>query len=341
MVAANTSLPDESYVPILKCKMGELGAAESCLLDTVVPLFEVRDPEASATKLLKAWPAASGVAWIHSLNLSGADEQEFAESVSTLFTLLQTEMLAVPVITTSESSAMLRTVAEIVSVQDRGVVLRLEPEELLATPEATWSGIDEVLAACGVPPHAVDVVVDAGFVAGTPATRAAVVNQALRTLPSGDWRNLVVAFSAFPQDMSTVDKDSVGEFPRQDAAAFELLPSRETAPPLIYADYTIGVPSHAEAGFLPIPNIKYTDERTWKIHRGAARTNPTPQYRALASDLVAAPYFAADQSSPCDEYLRTVANGSDGPGNAMTHLRAGISRHVHVVAYRLANLGVP
>src|SRR5699024_8782174 len=141
MVAANTSLPDESYVPILKCKMGELGAAESCLLDTVVPLFEVRDPEASATKLLKAWPAASGVAWIHSLNLSGADEQEFAESVSTLFTLLQTEMLAVPVITTSESSAMLRTVAEIVSVQDRGVVLRLEPEELLATPEATWSGI--------------------------------------------------------------------------------------------------------------------------------------------------------------------------------------------------------
>lgn len=77
------------------------------------------------------------------------------------------------------------------------------------------------------------------------------------------------------------------------------------------------------------------------VHRGKERRDPSSQYRALARDLVAAPYYSGTTFSPGDQQIHDVASGASGPGNAMTHLRAGVSRHIHVVLERLASLGEP
>ncbi|WP_083934189.1 beta family protein [Sciscionella marina] len=342
MVAANRPLTWTDYVAILKCKAGELGAVKSCRLDNVVPLFEVVDPRNASTKLIQAWPASSGVVWVHSLNVHNMDERPFAAAVDSLFACLETEVSAVPVITTSEPASLLSTVRSIVAAQGRGLVLRLDVEEILEFGNALNGEVDDVLSACSVSPASVDLVVDAGLVAGTPSVRAAAVSQALQMLPSSTtWRSLVVALSAFPIDLSSVGKGSVGELHRNDANTFDLVTGSYTVLPLTYADYAIGVPTHDQAPFPPIPNIKYTHDRMWKVHRGHERKRPGQQYQALAVDLAAAQYFATAQFSPGDHYISAVAHGHDGPGNAMTYLRAGVSHHLHVVSYRLASLGVP
>ncbi|WP_422936568.1 beta family protein [Sinomonas sp. P47F7] len=56
---------------------------------------------------------------------------------------------------------------------------------------------------------------------------------------------------------------------------------------------------------------------------------------------MAAPYYSGPRFSPGDRQIIDVASGASGPGNATTHLRAAMSRHLHVVLFRLATHGEP
>ena len=77
------------------------------------------------------------------------------------------------------------------------------------------------------------------------------------------------------------------------------------------------------------------------VHRAKERKSPSPQYIALAQDIVSATYYGGPSFSPGDQQINDVAKRFAGPGNATTHLRAATSRHLHLVLSRLASLGAP
>lgn len=338
----STLLP-HTYVPILKAKQAELDALQTAPPERLVPLLEVAKMEASAEMVSKAWPHPDEVIWVHCLNLQDETEEDFASRISSLFQALESRTKAVPVLTETEAPAVLDAVREVITRDSRGAVLRLDVEDIV-DPAADAAGkIATTLDILGLSQEEADIVIDCGLLREeAPAILAAVAAQAVSALPNLEhWRNVAVAFSAFPQMVGeVVAENSVGVLPRYDAAAFIAL-CAEVERTLIYSDYAVGIPTYSTAPFAPIPNIKYTTDREWHVHRAFAKTGPSPQYIGLAKDIVAAPYYSGPQFSPGDQQINDVASGVSGPGNATTHLRAAMSHHLHVVLHRLATHGEP
>ncbi|ORB08719.1 hypothetical protein BST30_01910 [Mycobacterium mantenii] len=332
------------YVAILKAKQGELLAIQSTSPKSFVPLIEMPTAE-KASAVIRTWPHSDDVIWVHPLNVTGIEDAEWVAEVAQSFaTLRDGNRVAVPVVTTSDDAAVLDAVRTITGRDRRGLVLRLDCEDALAAGrDGLTSDIDDVLAACEVPSANCDLVIDAGLVDGGPAVQASVTSSVLAILPYlQDWRSLVVAFSAFPEVVGNIiAPGTVGSIPRTDAASFTYLTSTWRDRELTFADYGVGVPTYADTPYAPIPNIRYALPGEWRVHRAQQRRDPSPQYVALARDVVRANYFGGADFSPGDQYINNVANGSDGPGNAGSYLRAAMSRHFHVVLDSLATQGAP
>jgi len=342
MVRPNTAVPIEAYVPILKGKSAEYGALESCTSDRLVPLVEVTAPETAASAITRAWSHPDDVIWVHSLNFGDAEEVDFAGSIESLFDALRGVVPVVPVITVSEGPATLLAIKRIITTDDRGVVLRIDAEDILDEDLDTSADIESTLEELGLHPGKVDLVIDAGLLEGSAKVQAALASRCLALLPRlNEWRTVVVAFSGFPIPLSDiVPRSSVRAVPRTDAAAF-VATARVSPRDIVFSDYTLGSPSYDGVPFTPVPNIRYAAAAEWIIHRAKERKGPAPQYRALAAAVVAAPYYSGPSFSPGDQQISDTASGAAGPGNPTTHLRAGISRHLHVVLERLATLGEP
>lgn len=342
MVKPLASVPPTAYVPILKGKMAEYGALESCTSAFLVPLVEVTSPETAHAAIARAWPRPTDVIWIHALNFGGLDEVDFAANIATLFDDLRPDVAAVPVVTITEGPDTLTAIRRIADRDRRGVVLRIDAEDILDAASDTTADIATTLSELALDPSQTDLVVDGGLLKGTATVRAAVAGQCLRAIPDlAEWRTVAVAFSAFPIPLSSVvSPESVRAVSRTDAAAF-VLTARTSSRPIVFSDYTLGSPSYDSVPFTPIPNIRYASGSEWYIHRATERRNPAAQFRALSADVVAAPYYSGPSFSPGDQQIHDAATGAGGPGNPTTHLRAGISRHVHVVLERLSTLGEP
>lgn len=345
MVHVGTSLSSRTYVAVLKAKQGEMLAIQTTPPDSFVPLLEVPASDKAAA-VVRNWPHTSDVIWVHPLNVTGIEDQAWANEVRQIFqTLADEQRAALPVVTTNEDASVLEVVRSVVARDKRGLVVRLDCEDALeAGRDGLASDLDDVLQSCDATAKNCDLVVDAGLVDGGPAMQASVVSLVLSNLPHTDqWRSLVVAFSAFPEAVGTiVAPGTVGSIARTDSASFAHLASSWTTRQLTYADYGVGVPTYADAPWAPIPNIRYALVGEWRVHRALRRRDPSPQYVALAQQLAAADYFAGADFSPGDAYISSVANGSSaGPGNAGSYLRAAMSRHFHVVLDSLATRGAP
>ena len=345
MVSPNAVAPAASYIAVLKAKRGELIAVSGTSAERFIPLLEVLDTTKHPV-ITKNWPHADHALWVHPINVEGAEESDWADSVADLFSELRAAgTAAVPTATLEEYASTYSAFRDVVAADGRGLVLRIPCESILEETSASLLAlVDQVLEQCGVQASATDLVIDGADLTGQAAPiQAGVADAALAAVPYLDqWRNVVVAFSAFPGLVGeAVSKSTVASLPRTDAAAFGLLISRWSGRLLLFGDFAVGSPTYGEARFSPIPNIRYALEGEWRVHRAASKDNPSPQYRKLASDLVSAPYFSGAAFSPGDGYWASVATGADGPGNPESHLRAAMSRHFHVVLAALSTHGAP
>lgn len=343
MVAPSTALAADSYVPIVKAKRAELDALRETSHSRLLPLLDVREPAKTVAALTKSWPHTADAIWLHCHNVEDEDAPVFAATVDNVFQSLRGSVAAVPVVTSAEEPTLLAAVAAIASADGRGAVLRVDVEDVLDTSIDVEADIDATLDGLGLSASDIDLVLDGGALESSPTVAAAAASQAMARLPYlSDWRNVVVAFGTFPEQVgSLVAKGSVAAFPRTDAAAWATV-NASSPRVIVFGDYALGSASLAESpGFSPIPNIKYASGPHWYIHRANRKTQPSPQYIQLAKDVVAASYFEGAGASPGDARINAVATGASGPGNATTHLQAASARHFHVVLTRLATLGVP
>lgn len=348
MVLANVALGPDCYVPILKCKQGELGAlawATGQDRTRLVPLVEVRDGVRQASAFAAAWNDPMSVAFVHPLNIDDADEAAWEGVVQDVFDTLRTAGQSVlPVVTTDDPAGLVTVIAAVCALDSRGAVVRLDAESVaLAPPAALAVEVAHLLAGLGLSEAECDLVVDVGLVRDSAVARVTTAEAALRAVPAiADWRSVVVAFSAFPESIGDlVAPSSVGQLLREDAQAFATLIARGPARDLVYSDFAIGTPFYADIPWAPIPAIRYAADAYWFVHRGATKANRSPQYVALAADIVHAGHYAGATASGGDRYLSDVATGHDGPGNPTTYVRCGTSRHLACVLDRLATLGVP
>lgn len=348
MVMPNTAMGGDCYVPILKCKQGELGALAwlgGADRTRLAPVLEVRDGPKQAASIAASWSDAGNVLFVHALNVDDYDDASWDAAVDELFTALDTASVPyVPVVTTDDSAGAVARVAASSARNGRGAAIRLDGEAAVLAPPATLAAeVSALLGGLGLNEAQCDLVVDVGLVRDTLVARVTTGEAALRSVPNlAAWRNVVLALSAFPESLGdVVPAGTTMALPREDALAFATVLQRGPARPPIYGDYAIGTPFYADIPWAPIPALRYAESDYWHIHRGATKTNRSAQYTALCSGLVSAPHYAGAGASRGDQYFNDVANGADGPGNPMTYVRAGTSRHLACVLDRLANLGVP
>lgn len=319
-------------------------AAQATNSDHFVPLFELTDPS-KVSAIERVWQANGGVAWIQPINFAGLGRQPWADSVQQVFqSLHSTGVQAVPVVTLDEDNETFAVISRISAEQGRGVVLRLDCEDVLEEdPAAFASRVDEVLTALNAKCALMDIVLDAGLVDGGVAVQANAAASALNAIPHlAEWRSLVVAFSAFPALVGEVAaRNSVVAIPRSDASAFRALVSKWRQRVLTFADYGVGVPTYSDTPWAPIPNIRYATDNSWVIHRANEKRNPSPQYIQLATQVVASPEYRGPNFSEGDKFLNDVAAGVGGPGNAGSYLRVAMSHHFAVVLDSLATSGAP
>ncbi|WGL54228.1 hypothetical protein P5P86_16780 [Nocardioides sp. BP30] len=327
----------------MKGKAGEIQSLEGVLSDHFVPLIEL----AAASKcpdIAKRWYVGEAI-WIQPVNLDGAADPVWAQEIDQIFADLQgAGREATPVILLEEPVESIKIYETVLERQDTGAVLRVDAEDLIMSPpKAIVSDVDDFLILYGLDPEDCDLVIDAALIRDSVPARVATVNGALAVFPYLDrWRSLVLVFSAFPEDMGAqAPKSSVHPFPRDDREAYLALVARGLPRDATYGDFAVGQPSYGGVPYTPVPNIKYTCVDVWRVHRGASRNDPSPQYIDLAKGVAASPYFRGNSFSAGDSYIASVANGSDGPGNATTYLRAAMSHHVLHVLDRLATHGEP
>lgn len=341
MVAPLDSLPSDSYIAVLKGKRAELDAVATAPRDKLVPLFEFLESAKVAEKLAKAWGTRNEMVWVQLLNADGLDDATYANQVEEMFSDLRSVVAVVPVLTTTEEPQALAAYGKAVRLAGNGAVLRVDVEDVVDPQMSALADIQVTLDSLGLSASEVYLLLDAGTLSGSAIIQSTVVAQALQALTSMVWKSVVVAFSAFPAALGEVAaRSSVTAIPREDAAAF-VATRRSTTAEIVYGDYTVGNPLYGGAPFTPIPNIRYAADASWYVHRAEERKNPAPQYRALAQAIVAAPYFSGASFSAGDKQISEVASGNAGPGNATTHLRTAVSRHLNVVLSRLSTLGVP
>lgn len=341
MTSSSGSVGNLKYVPILKAKKGESDALSRTRAPNLTPLLEVMDTRKALNEIPKAWPTDQGPIWVHVLDDPEDEFSDYPQSLTDFFNGLEETMLPVPVVTPFEHHDVLNTYSTMSAVRENGITVRIDAEEMLDPNIDINRDIQYALDVLGLLPNQVNLVLDGGLLTGSPRVQSALALQALHSLKSKSWHEVVVAFSAFPQAVGNVAvKSSVTALAREDALAFNQTKANSPLE-ITYGDYGIGTPTYGQASYSPIPNLKYASGMEWKIHRGESRNDPSPQIRAIAKDIVQSSYFSGTDFSPADKMINDIASSASGPGNATTHVSIGMCRHFHVVLDRLSNLGEP
>jgi len=241
-------------------------------------------------------------------------------------------------------------VADAIKVDGNGCCLRLTNVDLDVPPNQLIKLIDSLLEELGISPSKVDLLVDYG--PEVPA-KSALLYQ-LNALPYlTDWRNLVVASSSFPTDMSAVAPDSLVEFERKEWSAWSYLrANNESVKRMpIYGDYGINHPvlSEIDPRVMRLsPNIRYTSTLNYVVAKGKAyprkndktkkaNTKAADQLPKLAKLITSHKSWRTGKFSWGDAFIEACSN-KECVGNATDWRAVGTSHHIASVVHQLSSL---
>jgi hypothetical protein len=338
----------KTYMPILNWKRGEQSGLANLLAadkGQTYPMIELIDlPEweqdadaqgrgpffAIAQQILKAWGTAHPIA----VDMEDVDATP-NHPIDALFAEARNVGLQlVPVTSPSRSTAHQAAVVRAAQADGRGAVLRLEQDELF--DGTTLGGIQQLIAPLGAQPAQVDIVCDLGFIAGQASPMlSTAIRGALSQLPhSGAWRHIVLAASAFPSDLQSIQ--GVGRISRTEWHLYRTLQSSPWQ--LTFGDYAVAHPVYTALPFAGAANIRYTVTDDWLILRGRKVTGPGGfgQYVSQSQQLVNMPEFCGAAFSWGDAQIDAYARGTNGTGNITTWRAIGTNHHIVFVLRQLA-----
>lgn len=354
------------YVPILKARMGELGALTELHLEakgSLTPMlsipalpwdFEKEEPTKSideyipgfATKIHRAW--GDGLVFIELAEVDGEILQGDRHPATVVFDEAEgLGLSAVPVLGLQRSPRYLQSAREVIKKQKRGACIRVDNSDL-ENPGALSNGLNELITYLGLQRAECDLIFDLKFV--MPETRGPLMfamNTILSLLPGIEaWRTLTLAASSFPDSMMNIPSFTFHEAPRVEWDIWTSMVTKGGIPRLpTFGDYAISNPSPSGEGIDPrimrmSANLRYTLDRTWLLLKGRnVRDHGYEQFNELCRRLVdAGDLFKGPQFSWGDKYIHDAAANAGGPGNATVWRKVGTSHHLAQVTHQIATL---
>ncbi|MHB1342531.1 MAG: beta family protein [Coriobacteriia bacterium] len=339
------------YVPILKCKRGELTALASVppeVAPQMTPLLVIPSTdgalgayvEGRLREALRAWPRD---AYVDASSLEPEEGEPhpamilLAAAGAAEWDILPVDRLAYP----AEVQAALGAYA---TERNGAVLLRLSRREFGRAPEAVEASIQEAIERLGIGVDSLDVMLDFGSLEEEDIELASVVVAGLlrQSALLQACRSLVVAGSGFPEG-SPRDAFTWVEALRTEWLMWQQLRADAALPRLpLFSDYGAGAVEQPEfSGFVSLSaKIKYTLEDRWLLIR-SRKTNGgeegNEQFNELCRLLVQRGVFAGEDFSAGDRRIGAcAADPTYGPGNTTTWVTVAMSHHVMFVLSQLA-----
>ncbi|MGW4123609.1 beta family protein [Nocardia sp. NPDC004711] len=349
-----------TYFPALKGKLGEMQALKNLtpvqraatipILD--LPIDDTADSSEAAaavdkfaSKLGQHYDATNYVIIDATMtDRSGADG---TERVVHLHRHMADDLAAVPVVTTSSSPEFLASVSTIADSEGNGACIRLSAEDIANIAQLPIE-LTRVLSALNLPPSAVDLVIDVGYVdASSIAISSALISSTIPHLPHlPQWRNLVLLSGAFPASLSNLSAYVPQRFLRYDAELWRRVAAATAASRVSqFGDYATTHPiSGAPVARRSAPNLRYATGSEWYCLRSdldKVLANQT-YYRICQQLRDETPVvLRSDTFSWGDSQIHRSAGSIGGPGNATSWKAWATSHHLTVVIENLANTGAP
>jgi hypothetical protein len=356
-------MDERHYLPILKGRLGEyraLGQLAPEVRAGLTPLIEIPpvpwdfendrpdktiDQHLGAVghRLREAWldqrPLFVDLLWI-------APEERMADGrhpVAFAIDAARRETVrVVPVTGLERADEYQSAVAEAIAQDHLGVMFRLDDEQLTDLGAAATE-IHRLMERLGVGPGDVDLLVDLGEVSGNESVTVMGLTAILAGLPHiPAWRSLVVASSAFPDNLARFPAGTLSTTSRVDWSIWLALRGRQLPRPVSFGDYGINAPVQNEIDpriMLMSASIRYTLSDRWLILKGRnVRAHGFQQFFDLSSTLVARTDFAGAAFSAADRFIDRCSRREEGPGNATTWRQVGTNHHLTRVFRDIAQL---
>lgn len=353
------------YVPCLRWKQGEYQAVLN-LSDhskkLMTPLIEVPEigfdfekkiPVRSIDKHLEPFGKRVKTKWGLSscfvdLRLIEANERviDGIHPLEYVFDDLRSKgCLAIPVTGLDRDQAYQNTIKNIVSIDSRGLCIRLNLEETEKTDLTAL--LNEMLSENNVDVSECDLILDLKSPNFEPIDRFAKVIVAItERLPLlQKWRSFTILGSSFPSSMAGIDKGST-LIPRHEWVLYKKIItqlSQDGFRTPTFGDYGIHHPDTMlpmDMRFLkPSATVKYAVEDAWLIVKGKnIRDHGNPQYRDHCNTVMRSSGFKSEQFSHGDWFIVDCVQRNGKLGNQTTWVKVGVNHHLERVVDDLSNL---
>lgn len=356
------------YVPILKWRQGEYRALRDlapAVVAALLPLMEIppvpwdwkNDSHAETLdEHLSDIPEQFEKHWLSSgciaVDLPYIDPGDRLAGgihpITRLFDEFRSRgVRAIPVTYLQSAPAYTAAARAAVAQDGRGSLVRIVDADF-ADPQFA-ANLTAHVAALGLSPADVDLVIDLGAVAaGTEARTALAALAQLAAVPSpAAWRTLTLASGAFPSDLSCCTAGAMNEIARTDWRMWNTVRARSggLARVPLFGDYAVAHPELNEVDPRTMnraASIRYTADDKWLAPKGrSVKKHGTSQYGVLCQQLVADRRFAGAGFSAGDRYIAGVAAGTDGPGSATTWRQMPTNHHLTMVVHQLQAVTSP
>lgn len=348
---------EKVYTPMLRAKLGELQALRNLKPKTrevIVPLLHLMAPDQKRDgtqppttddyikKVIKNIKNNWGILHPFFLDMkparvSAEQEKLGFESASKL------NLQALPVVWLRNPGMTLSSYKHAYGHTDL-ICLRMDSEHV-TDPTSTVQA-EAFLSSNEINPTDVVLMIDIGDVSSVPATLwSMAADSFLKNWNLSDsFRRIILTSGAFPHP-NQIQGKGVHEFERKDWSIWSDIIRRNPALSIMYGDYAISY-ADLEPGvsFTGAPNIRYTTEETYVIHKGTKVSDPPlhmeGQYRSLSRDVYNQDYYRGVAFSWGDQYIyRCLDPLTKSTGNATTWRTVGTTQHIEHVVANLSSLG--
>lgn len=357
------SITSETYVPLLRWRMGEYQALEK-LGDAqkarVVPLLEVLPPDydfeqrrpkkdvddqlsSFADKLHKKWGTRPALVDGIQLPLETRmkDGRHF---MAYLFDDARGRGLPlIPVTGLDRDDAYQEAVRSIINVDSAGAALRCSLEEAL-DPDFD-PNVRRLLQRIGIDERSLDLLLDLKTPTFDPEDGlVATIVAALQTANIFTAaRSVTILATSFPQALNQL-KHPIQSIPRREwmlyKALVRALPADTRRP--AYGDYAVAAITFAQGDMRFMrgsPNIRYATNNAWLVAKAKREKGGSNQaYPRLCSSILASPDYLGESFSAGSSYVAGCHAGTQKRGNPTVWKWVATNQHITKVVDDLSNL---
>ncbi len=341
----------EQYVPILKCKDGELTALSKLsddFKDSIVPIVDiVFDPNKKFENHIKSTIGYLKKKWTKNklIYIDGymVQESELIFSgqhyMQYIFDELNNDDFnIIPVISNTTNSDYNEIIKNIIVKDQKGICVRIFRS---GTRDINFE-LDNLLNYLGIEQSSVDLLLDLESVEDLTVNE--IYEWALLNISSikhiSKYRSLIVSGGNFPINLIKLKADQIHIIQRKQWLAWQLLCNSsdiERFP--TYSDYAISHPQISDYGE-GVPNasasIRYTDESDYIIYRGkGTRQHSFEQFYSISESLINSEDYYGSDHCPGDKFIFKCGTEKEETGNLKTWRWVGTIHHLTVVVNQL------